>query len=97
MEEKKQVPAWKAFEDAELAKEKEKNEKLALFYLLEYLDKNKIVFYLNKDGNLVNISCASLISRKEIVKILLLTKGYLGIQILNGEIGIYNLYTKINR
>ena len=90
-------PAWKAFEDRKLAEEKEKEFSLALFFLKEWLEKHSITFTEGKNGNLINIQADVLISRKEIVKILLLTKGRLGIQFYQGEIGIYKLFSKISR
>lgn len=96
-EKEENVPAWKAFEDVKIREQKEKEEKLALLYLIEYLDKNQIVFEKDINGNLINIPSFELISRKEIIKLLLLTKGRLGIQFFNGEIGIYKLHSKISR
>ena len=90
-------PLWKAFEDKKLQEEREKEEKLALFFLKEWLEKHSIEFTENVKGNLVNISGGKLISRKEITKILILTKGYLGIQFYQGEIAIYKLHTKIQK
>lgn len=92
-----EIPAWKAFENRKLEEEKEKEFKLALFFLKEWLEKHSIAFTENKGGNLVNIHSDALISRKEIVKILLLTKGRLGIQFYQGEIGIYKLFSKIQK
>ena len=99
MTEKK--PLWKAFEDKRLAEEREKEQKLALFFLKEWMEKNGwkagVEFTENTKGNLINIHSYQLVSRKEIIKILTITKGYLGIQFFQGEIGIYSLYTKIEK
>ena len=91
------ITAWKAFENRKLEEEKEKDLKLALFFLKEWLEKHSIAFEEDKKGNLINISSDVLISRKEIIKILLLTKGRLGIQFHQGEIGIYKLFSKIKK
>ena len=93
MSEKK--PLWKAFEDKALQEEREREEKLALFFLREWLEKHQITFTENIKGNLINIHSDKLISRKEIIKLLTLTKGYLGIQFYQGEIAIYKLHSKI--
>lgn len=90
-------PLWKAFEDKALQEEKEKEEKLALFFLKEWLEKHSISFTENTKGNLINIHSDQLISRKEISKLLILTKGNLGIQFYQGEVGIYTLFTKIEK
>jgi hypothetical protein len=91
------IPAWKAFEDKKIKEDEEKEEKLSLFFLKEYLEKQQIPFTEGELWNLVSIKTSVLISRKEIIKILLLTKGRLGIQFFNGEIGIYKLHTKIKK
>lgn len=88
-------PLWKAFQDKKLQEEREQNEKVALFLLKEWLEKHSIEFTENIKGNLINISGDKLISRKEITKLLILTKGYLGIQFYQGEIAIYKLHSKI--
>lgn len=88
-------PNWKAFEDKRIQEEKEQNQKLALFFVKEWLEKHQFTFTENIKGNLINIHSDQLISRKEIVKLLTLTKGNLGIQFYQGEIGIYQLFTKI--
>lgn len=88
---------WKAFQDKKLQEEKEKEEKLALFFLKEWLEKHSITFTENEKSNLININSDQLISRKEIVKLLTLTKGNLGIQFFQGQIGIYKLHSKIEK
>jgi len=88
---------WKAFQDKKLQEEKEKEEKLALFFLKEWLEKHSITFTENEKGNLININSDQLISRKEIVKLLTLTKGNLGIQFFQGQISIYKLFSKIEK
>lgn len=93
MEEKTAI--GKYFEDIRIQEEKDKNEKLALFFLKEWLKKQEIPFTENTKGNLVNIGSDQLLSRSEIVKILLLTKNWLGIQFYQGEVGIYKLFSKI--
>lgn len=90
-------PLWKAFEDKRLQEEREKEEKLALFFLKEWLEKQRILFAENTKGNLINIQSDQLISRREIIKLLTLTKGYLGIQFYQGEVGIYRLHSKIEK
>ena len=97
MEEKKPVPAWVAFENVKLKELRDKEIALSLFYLKEWLDKHEIIFTEGKGGNLVSIPSNILISRKEITKLLLLTKGRLGIQFFNGEIAIYELGSKMDR
>lgn len=96
MAEQKQ-PLWKAYEDKKLQEEREKEEKLALFFLKEWLEKHSITFTENTKGNLINIHSDQLISRREMIKLLTLTKGYLGIQFYQGEIGIYRLHSKIEK
>ena len=96
MEEKK-IPAWKAFEDAEIRKAKEKEISLALFYIKEWLEKNEIIFTEGKGGNLISIPSNVLISRREMTKLMLMTKARLGIQFFNGEISIYKLGSKMTR
>ena len=94
---KNEQPLWKAYEDKKLQEERDKEEKLALFFLKEWLEKHKIPFIENTKGNLININSGQLISRREIIKLLTLTKGYLGIQFYQGEIGIYKLHSKIEK
>ena len=90
-------PTWKAFEDKKLQEEREQNEKAALFLLKEWLEKHSIEFTENTKGNLINIPGDKLISRREITKLLILTKGNLGIQFYQGEIAIYKLHSKIEK
>ena len=90
-------PLWKAYENKEHQEQKEKEEKIALFLLKEWLEKHSIEFTENVKGNLINIHGDQLISRKEIAKLLLLTQNYLGIQFYQGEVAIYKLHTKIKK
>ena len=84
-------PLWK------LQEQRDKDTVAAIFILKEWLKKQTIPFTENQHGNLINISGDQLLSRKEIVKLLLLTKGWLGIQFYQGVIGIYKLHSKITQ
>lgn len=89
-------PAWKAFQDEQLRKVKLEQAIKAQAEIQNYLKINNFQFTIPVEPDeLFRIKLNSLISRKELTKLLELTFEKLGIQIFQNEIQIYTLGTKI--